>query len=261
MYCILIKERMVRMPKPSQEIFRTPRWERTYFGFTEYKLKGELIERDPRDKWRILLKRSYRQAGKVKKEQHYMSTLSYWDIVDDAFLIERYSIENGSAELDWRVGPTEDWIYEKLWKRFPDDGKLYEGLIVDALAPVKKEVLEHYSQSEEYHWFIKCLDKCRQGPPRAKKSRRQHQDGQASDNQQQSHNYSSEEWRKFDEGFHQSSTTEFFDKCNKEERKLFNMILDKEYRALASKFHPDHGGDGEKMLKLNLLKEKLPRFC
>jgi len=260
MYCALIREKMVRMPRPSLQIYRTPRWEPTNGGFAEYKLSGELIEREPKDKWRILLKRSYRQAGKVKKEQHHMSTLSYWDIVDDAFLIERDSIENGNTERDWRIGLTEDWIYEKLWKLFPDDGELYENLIVDALAPVKKEVLEHYSQSEEYHWFMKCLDMCRQGPPRPKKSRRKHQNGQASDNQQQSHNNSSEDWRKFRGEFNQSSATASFGQMNEEEGKLFKMIVTKGYYTLASSFHPDHGGDEEKMKKLNLLKEKLSTF-
>lgn len=76
---------MKRNPPPS-EVFRDPEIRITDHEFGTFKIVGkDEIKRELKGKWRIVLNKSSRDGGNIKKQQWYICTVNYWNVVDNKY--------------------------------------------------------------------------------------------------------------------------------------------------------------------------------
>jgi hypothetical protein len=241
MYCSILKEQMNRKPSRSR-VFKNPRWQPDYRGSDTFELVGEEIERAPKEKWRILIKASRRTNGKVKKDQRYLGTLTYWNIVDDYLELQRHGVKD-DCMYDYR-------IYEAIEKHFPDQQQTVVRLFESKFKPIVQAVIEDYKQSEEYRWLVENERiKTHENPNKARKKHsgssgtgsRQGQQGQRNDYEGQS----------------QSRSGIGGSLLPGAQKAMAIRLISEGYRRLAREYHPDAGGHHEDMVALNLLKENL----
>jgi len=243
---------MKRRPRYRSKIYKNPKWGPYWQGSDKYELKGEEIQRDPKVKWRILLKESYRdEQGNVQKRQWHIATITYWDIVHD-FL--------DSVRQGW-----EDMIYNEsircgLEKHFPED-RLEElwRLIDERYLQIKEATIDEYKKSEEYHWFLQNqkMENSKSNPNRKREERerkqREQEERRKQDEERQRQEYYRHRSQDHERFFKSSSGLKLSD----QEKPVFDRLLKAGYRKLATELHPDHGGDTEEMKILNVLKDKL----
>lgn len=222
--------------------------------------------------YKIVVKESYRENGKVKQKQAVLGTYHWFDF------------------LDHYVYP-DDWFYDKLEEIFPDKTQEQIDAVCDEIDRkveiIEREESDKWHSSKEYkvhnkhlnlirkyelekktfdmlygedifeqvydiHLKVmnqnlyKQLSKLREEKKKADDAKREYERRSREEQQKQ--------WEKYFKGFGDGSysigsSSNYTDK-EKEYLKKF-------YRALAAKFHPDVlGGDNEPMLLVNKLKEQ-----
>ncbi len=222
--------------------------------------------------YKIVVKESYRENGKVKQKQAVMGTYHWFDF------------------LDHYVYP-DDWFYDKLEEIFSDKTQEQINAVCDEIdrkvEVIEREESDKWHSSKEYkvhnkhlnlirkyeskkvafdelygkdifeqiydiHLKVKNqelyeqLPKIRAEKKKADEAKREYERRSREEQQKQ--------WEKYFKGFGDGSysigsSSNYTDK-EKEYLKKF-------YRALAAKFHPDVlGGDNEPMLLVNKLKEQ-----
>ena len=222
--------------------------------------------------YKIVVKESYRENGKVKQKQAVLGTYHWFDF------------------LDHYVYP-DDWFYDKLEEIFPDKTQEQIDAVCDEIDRkveiIEREESDKWHSSKEYKVHNKHLNlirkyelekktfdmlygedvfeqiydihlkvmnqdlykqlfKLREEKKKADEAKREYERRSREEQQKQ--------WEKYFKGFGDGSysigsSSNYTDK-EKEYLKKF-------YRALAAKFHPDVlGGDNEPMLLVNKLKEQ-----
>ena len=130
-----------------------------------------------------------------------------------------------------------------------------ESEILAKLKAYKEKALNHYKQTSlEYQWLDRCIEvfeelrsfnqQKRDEEEKQKAHRQQHryQRQQQGNYQQQQQTY----------GF--SST---FGNLDESQKEILPELLKAGYKALSLKYHPDKGGEGDKMASLNGLNDQL----
>lgn len=223
MYCSIIRKKEKRKPYRSR-IFRDPD-----FSDPSGVTGKDEIERDTKDKWRVLLNKSFRRGGKIYKKQWYVCTVSYWGIIDDKY--EQYE------DTDMGFAFT---VYERIEKHFPDlkarEIKDIYAMTWAKFEPIRRSVLEEYRNSEEYKYRVIQEEK------KLKKERKK----------ERKREYKYYEYEYKDDSF--EATNRLVDDS---EKTIAEKIIKKGFRGLAVKYHPDTGGDKQKMQELNRIKDKL----
>lgn len=99
----------------------------------KYRFSEERFERPVKKAYKITVHKSYREDGKVKAKQISICTLNYYDFVDG-----QVQSENVSAGI------------KKAAKGFRVAYKDMEQIVLEKIHAVEQEVLEAFSQTEEY---------------------------------------------------------------------------------------------------------------
>ena len=245
MYCSIIQEQMKRKPRQPY-IYKNPVWEASWPGSERFVLAGDQVVREPREKWRILLKQSERVDGKAIKRQWHVVTVDYWRIVDDFLLQVNSDLEYSEYN--------DEYLWDRLEKTFPSmEIKYLWDLVQAKLAPIVVTVISEYKSSSEYQVF--CLNKQMKDErnaaeaenAREKAKRKAEEDERA---RQRSYRYSSNS-----HSTGNGSASQF--DLSSDEKQMATSLLNEGYRKLALKHHPDAGGTHKDMVLLNNLKEKL----
>ncbi len=222
--------------------------------------------------YKIVVKESYRENGKVKQKQAVMGTYHWFDF------------------LDHYVYP-DDWFYDKLEEVFPDKTQEQINAICDEIdrkvEVIEREESDKWHSSKEYRVHNKHLNLIRKYELEKKtfdmlygedifeqvydihlkvmnqdlykqlsrlRKEKEKADEEKREYERRSREEQQKQWEKYFKGFGDGSysigsSSNYTDK-EKEYLKKF-------YRALAAKFHPDVlGGDNEPMLLVNKLKEQ-----
>lgn len=265
MYCTLVKRKMIKEPYKSC-VYRKIEWKM----WGDDPLRGywdeeDVIKREKKDKWDIILNESYRVDGKVKKKQQHICTVTYWDIVDS-------------------------WYSESIWDRTEkkiENPEKYEevlNLIYEKFQPVVDQVMKEYEASEEYNYktINNRLKKEKQQEVDAEKqyqSKKAEHDsllGQgyydAHYNKDGTYNFKkAHEWDKTHKKHEQSNNSNYSDydfnsffktsgatlNFKDNEKSIAEELIKAGYRALVKKYHPDTGGTNEQFQSLSNLKDKL----
>jgi hypothetical protein len=170
MYCTIIEKQSKKKPHRSN-VYRKIEWHAYTSGILEGSgtwYQEDEIQREPREKWDIVLNESYRENGKVKKRQHHIYTVTYWDIIGgwysesiheriNGYLNLKIMEELGISKEDIAAErkrsdssrPLRDKIKAKL-EEFGDEYKRIDDLIYSRLQPIIDRVMKEYKGSEEY---------------------------------------------------------------------------------------------------------------
>ena len=222
--------------------------------------------------YKIVVKESYRENGKVKQKQAVLGTYHWFDF------------------LDHYVYP-DDWFYDKLEEIFPDKTQEQIDAVCDEIDRkveiIEREESDKWHSSKEYkvhnkhlnlirkyelekktfdmlygedifeqvydiHLKVmnqnlyKQLSKLREEKKKADDAKREYERRSREEQQKQWEKY----FKGFGDGSYSIGSSSNYTVKEKEYLKKF-------YRALAAKFHPDVlGGDNEPMLLVNKLKEQ-----
>ena len=144
MYCTITKK---KEPKLSHNgnVYRKIEWKQnSYNAWQGYWSNDDLIDREPKDKWVLTMNESYRENGKVKKKQTYLTTISYWHIIDewaDMYIgdaIDKILLSMGADNFDVANNAmSAEYIAMK-------------DLIYLKFNPIVTMVKDDYASSEEY---------------------------------------------------------------------------------------------------------------
>ena len=99
----------------------------------KYRFSEERFERPVKKAYKITVHKSYREDGKVKAKQISICTLNYYDFVDGQLQSEKVLAGIKKAAKGFRVA------YKDM-----------EQIVLEKIHAVEKEVLEDFSQTEEY---------------------------------------------------------------------------------------------------------------
>lgn len=177
MYCTIIEKKMLKQPYKSG-VYKKLTWK----PYGDDPLRGywdgeDEIEREPREKWNIILNESYRVNGKVKKKQYHIATITYWNIIDGWYseiiyegmeayikglIMDKLGITKKQLEEERKSPGFERPLKNKINEAYnalevdylkAEYDKL-ESLIYDKFQPIIDRVKAEYEQSEEYYY--KC---------------------------------------------------------------------------------------------------------
>ncbi len=259
MYITIKKQKENRKPQPGG-IFKNPRLDEKPSVWGRGSITGEEFEREPKEKYRITLNQSYRQDGKVLKNQWHVSTVSYWDIVDNHIT---------SIEFEW-LKPSWEFLTEHTAERLnrisPKATRAQiewaYNMILTKMQPIQKAVIEDYQQSEEYKWLhvnvrIRIDQRARQ---EAKRQREWEQREREARERAEEARRTEERYRKYSGSRNNNAgcgPSDPLSGLSPEERELAKQIIKEGFRKTATKCHPDVGGDTDKMQSLNKVNELL----
>lgn len=231
---------------------------RTIYG---YKMSEERFIRDKNISYKITLQNSYRENGKVKKNQWHICNMSYYDIYEfSIYDFAGIKIKNLASEL----GVTEEYIYNLIYKK---------------LDPLYEKIKEEYEQTEEYktseklieirvkymeakrkfdnkyghNTYEQCYDifrnlKNEERLNELKKEYKRTQDYQRSYYENSRSNYNNYN----NSSYHENNKSNYSENDKK--------ILKKIYKKLAMEFHPDRNNNSEEsqraMQIINNLKDE-----
>ena len=99
----------------------------------KYRFSEERFERPVKKAYKITVHKSYREDGKVKAKQISICTLNYYDFVDGQLQSDKVFTGIKKAAKGFRVA------YKDM-----------EQIVLEKIHAVEKEVLEDFSQTEEY---------------------------------------------------------------------------------------------------------------
>lgn len=224
-----------------------------------YRTKSERFKRPIKKAYKISIHKSYREDGKVKKKQWVIGTYEHYSLIEYGF--ELWSIEGKLKEM----GIAEDRLYELIYKKLDslldkitnefhntEEYKTYKSYrkIINEFHDKEREFNNIYGSeyNECYDIFGNLTNK-----ERLEQIKRDYE-------------YKQKYKRKNEEAFRDwysrygkddyspsSYQKNLCSNYNDNERKL----LKEAFKMLSMKYHPDRGGDTEKMAAINNLKEKI----
>lgn len=220
--------------------------------------------------YKITVKESYRENGKVKQKQVVMGTFQWFDFIDhyvygdecfdeklaDTFPDKPDEVERIYDEIDKRINIIEREEYDKwhgskeykihsrhlnMIQKYESKKKVFDGLYGENI----------FEQIYDIHLKVMNQDLYEQLPEiRAKKKKA---DEEKREYERRSRKEQQKQWEKYFEGFGGSSYSIGSSSTYTDKEKEY---LKKFYRTLATKFHPDITGENEIMQFLNKLKEQ-----
>jgi len=252
-------------------VYKNARWEPKNWGSKKYKLTGDEVPRELKDRYRITLNESYRENGKVKKRQWHILSLSYWDIVDDwvfdaEFRTNRSTLSAEGYEYKWGViDYNEREIYRRIEKHFSDlqhdDYDRIIKLISDKLKPIGDEIIQEYKQSEEYKIRLENESLREKGPREPTEQELQEQE-ESEKTKKQFMELLAGGKKTSDSRAETAQKPASMEKMIVgilENKDLAREIINEGYNRLSEKYHPDSGGSEEQMQELDKVKEDLDR--
>ncbi|MFD2118159.1 hypothetical protein ACFSTH_11705 [Paenibacillus yanchengensis] len=225
---------------------------------------GERFERHIRDAYKIMIHKSYREAGKVKKKQWVICTMGYYSLLDSwpGDCIISSVLEEKLTEMGIDEGQLWEMVYKKL---DPLIERVKAEFIVTEEYQTKqrhKQLIAEYQQrkkefdseygSDTYEYCYDLYGEL-QNPAYLKEledALRQRQQYQESSYQRHSNsNYGYEEFENFFNGSYSKANRSNYTDDEK-------VKLKKMFRYLTKTFHPDvTKDDGEMMKLINKLKD------
>jgi len=187
---------------------------------------GTEIPRRPNCKWDIKYIENVKGGGKI---QIHLYTLDYWDIVD-GFGIDDYDIKKGISEKHPRA--TKEAIFT-ICK-----------IVYNKYDEIEKIVKEHYKKNCTLeHKAMLLKKKLKDDTIRLQAER---------ERQRQEKEYHKEQQR-FKEDANSIDSSNY----TKKESEIVCEMINVGWKELSKKYHPDVGGDGEKMKLINAVHDKL----
>lgn len=258
MFCVI---QQIQLKKPNQygaykeiKAYQFPQWMNSNappaWG---YERTGGRFERPHREAYRISIHRSYRESGRVRKQQCSVATVSWYDLAENHL----YDCISDSRLCD---------IAKKL---STDTETLYQ-LIEDKIKPLRESISAEFEQSEEgrevrqqdmiiaKHISSRC-DFCnRLGADKLDYDRCYDVFGELRNPEylrqlEQMHDTQS----RYSESFHSNYSYEDFSSYTIPQRSTYTDeqrdMLGEFYKVLAKKFHPDLNRDRDTTAEMQLL--------
>lgn len=239
-----------------------------------YKKSEERFERPTKPTYKVMAAHSYREGNKVKKKSVSLGQFDYYDQLDG------YSFEC------WKV-------YDKLERKgIPYQGDV-EALVYEKVESIESKILEEIKQTEEYRvkeeirdvelaymdakydfkeqygeecydYFYDVFGKLREPVlfeiyKQEAGKRQEEREKQRKEQEEYERRSREEAYRRFFGGgySHQQSAAASSSNFSQEELDLVRGVISAGYKKMATKYHPDRGGDEKMMKLLNNIKEKL----
>lgn len=237
----------------------------TTFG---YCMSSERCERPIRKAYKISVHKSFREKGKVKKQQVSICTMDYYDIADGTSWVGDYLTSSNwekkqqilrlsEHELVELIYKKLDPLIERITKEFQnsEEGKLKEehNKIIKAYLQAQEKFVEKYECDREE--FRHCYDifLTLRNPAYLKKVQADHRARQQY--RKQSWENDSSYYEKFRDNYGSGYSDIFISNHTEKDKEILKQF----YRVLSKRFHPDAntGTDtSEQMKVLNQLKQE-----
>ena len=281
MYCTIVKKECKKIPRGRE--YRKIQWR----AYDWDPLQGiwhqeDEVPRDLKHKWDIVLNKSFRENGKVKKQQHHIGTISYWDIVggwhsgsiDERIegyfklkIMEELGIsrEDVAAERKKSVTFEDEPLREKIKVKFDEfqhqenygvEYKKIDTLIYSKFQPIIDQVMKEYHKSEEYRYKVQN-EKIRKAKEQEIEEKKKEAERKQKEYQEASWQARQESYKNYNYSFAGNSTE---GGLTQEGKKLAEEIITIGYKQLAKKYHPDAGGSNEAFQELGDIKDKLMKL-
>jgi len=228
-----------------------------------HRFSEERFERPIRGAYKVMIHKSYREDGKVKKKQWVICTVGYYDLIDswigDLVVLQR--LRKKLAEIG--IDETQLWemVYLKIKPLTKQIEREYQLTEEYRVYQKHKRILDKYKKQKEafkkkflVDYYDRCYDvfgklKNPEYLQELEDTLRQRQQYQESS--YQGHANSNYGYEGFDDFFGSYSKTNQSNYTDDEKQKLKKI-----HRHLSKTFHPDiTKDDGEMMKLINKLKE------
>lgn len=265
MYCVIqeIDKRKKSEPRISKELVVDALYCNNEFYKFTYEYSFEKFERPISKSYRVSIRQSKRVKGVVTQKQFHVTTIDYYNLVDDyMFGWNDYVIEHEdrlkkiSISLDVALDDILEVIAEKiepLIEKLKVEYELTEeyktSILHSAIIAQHLESQRDFDKIYGSGAYDKCYDvfgtlkrpeNLKFFKDKREKTRKENEE--FFKNYKSRNTYSSDDYKRA----YQEPNKSGLDKST----------LKKFYKVLAVKFHPDHGGDVELMKKVNELKEE-----
>ena len=227
-----------------------------------YRMSNEKFERNIKKAYKISIHKSYREKGKVKKKQWAICTIGYYEMLEYGCWINDYCNLEDKAKS---IGITEDELCD---------------LIYDKLNLIEEKNKAEYQETEEYKTILKHkeIGKAYNEAKAAFKSkygfdkydycydvfgvlRNKDKLNEIIEEFELRKEYEEKSRRSYYENFKSNYNYNKYSSYYKDSSSNYNedekKLLKEAFKLLAMKYHPDRGGDNEKMAMINNLKEKI----
>jgi len=216
--------------------------------FSKYpaKLEGESIIREMKQTYILKMGKSFRKNGKIKTKQKHLYSFSEWDIVNEFMQQQEFDSKYKSG---WCFD--YDWLLRKKDEMFPEfEMKKLLKLIKVKIYPIEHRVINEFLKSEEYVWWgetLKLRKKMKIAADKEKRDEKQKEEKKYTEyNSSNSSNSSSGLFSGLSSGLSLSKNEAY--------------LIQKCYRTMAVKLHPDKGGNEDDMVLLNTLIDKIKKM-
>ena len=217
----------------------------------KYDVTGEKIPRLPEWKLLVKLRHTFREDGKVKGKSVPIVTISYWDFIDQ--WIESLDYDDPDYEHYVPEETIDTALIRMAQAGIKANPEAITQQLREKIKPWQLKALEQYKRSVEYTYinrhkevWAECVRLRQEAFTKNWEKRERKKKAEESSYREQA--------RRSNQSFGQKN--ELLN-LTTEEILLFKEVWKSGYRALSIKFHPDKGGDIDKMSALNGLKDKL----
>lgn len=270
MYCVIQEMKLKKPDIEGKSVCIEPyTWgmgEEIYYSYT---MSTEKFKRDIKKAYKISIHHSYRENGKVKKKQWVIGTIGYYYIIDfGAWIGDICRLEDKLNDIGISEKELCDLVYAKLDPLVEKIKNEYEQT-EEYKTNIKNEKIIRKHKSEEYKFnnkygggYNQCYDvfgelknerKLKQILEDYKRNKEYEEKSRQYQEEYFKRRYSENNNSNYNEnkfgGYSKNRCSNYSD----EEKKL----LKEAFKLLAMKYHPDRGGDNEKMAAINNLKEKI----
>lgn len=226
------------------------------FGYMRSK---ERFDRYKLDAYKITLRESYREDGKVKQKQWSVCTMSYYDILEYSIYdcasrkIEDISTETGVPlediydMIEGKLNPIIDQATIEFNATEEGKAKKNQELILKTYRAAKEVFESKYGKdSYDYCYDVFGVLRNEEYLEQLRQSYSSYQEDTYSNYKDSS--YQDYNWSNYGNGSYQRNSSSTHTASDEKE-------LKKIYKKLSIKLHPDNGGSEELMQMLNRLKE------
>lgn len=224
-----------------------------------YHYSSERFERPVLDAYKISLHHSFRENGKVKKQQWSVTTMGYYDVVEfgvsdcvrDAKIKEIAESSGVTVERIWELIHSKfDSLQDKIRKEFQCSEEYITNKRNKELETEYRNKQKAFESQYGFDTYNRCYDfngNLRNADYLEQLKKKKAQSDEYTKRSEQAQ-------REYQEQNHQYSSYRASLPSNYEENE--RAWLKEIYRLASKKFHPDTGGSEEKMKFLTKLKEQ-----
>lgn len=235
-----------------------------------YRMSDEHFARPEKKSFRISIHRSYRENGKVRKQQVALCTIGYYDIVDfggwyhdficgGALEAKREALGIPEEELDAMVCAKLDPVIERVWEDFRQTeewkARQEHRAILEEYRRRKAAFAEKWeTDADEYDYIYDVFGKLR-NPEHLKKVKTDYKARR--EYEKQSRSYYRNQYSSYSGNASGSTGSSYGTISSGNYTEQEKAILKQFYRELSKRFHPDSNPDrdtSEHMKLLNQLK-------